>query len=403
MGRTLEDMDDADTRFSTPAVAAVLTVLHVEWPLTRAAIGLATGLSRPSVSGAVAALLEAGVLEEVTEAPVGRGRPSRSLRLSTRRADAVGLELGRRHVAVAVTDPTGAIVASRAVDAAPTTSLVERAGSALALLDELAVERELDLTAVRSVAVGTPGPRFSPTGRYGADPSRTAPVVSLTSFDVGRLERERAAVIERVTQRFDVPVEVGNNTRWTAVAEARRRGTETDLVYVRLDEGVGGGIVEHGEPATGTAGAAGEIGHVTVDPLGDRCPCGGRGCLELLASLPAVLRGAAVRDLADLVDRIDDPAVRAVIDRAAVATGEVLAGLLAVANPAVIVVGGAVAELPGFLPRLGEVARDASPDWAAIDLVVEAADTDRVLGAVGAASAASASLDVLVPLRRKDA
>ncbi|MFJ3379488.1 ROK family protein [Curtobacterium sp. NPDC090217] len=394
-------MDDSGNRVSTTTVDAVLAVLYLKWPLTRAAIGVETGLSRPSVSAAVATLLDAGVVEEVTEASAGRGRPSRAIRLSTRRADAIGIELGRRHIAIAIADPTGAVVVDADADADPTSSLVSRARAALDLLESIAAARGIDLSAVRRVGVGTPGPRFAPAGS-GASP-RIAPLTSLTAFDVGRLERERADVADAVSERFGVPVEIGNNTRWTAVAEAHHRGTHVDLVYVRVDEGVGGGVVEHGEAATGAIGAAGEIGHVSVDPLGDRCPCGGRGCLELVASLPAVLHAAGVRDVPELLEHGDDDRVRAAVDRAAVATGGVIAGLLAVANPAVVAVGGAVADLPEFLSRLDQVARDASPDWATLDLVVERAGTDRVLGAVGAATAAAATLDVMVPLRRKDA
>lgn len=396
-------MDDPGARVSPQTVDAVLAVLYADGPSTRSAIGSAAGLSRPTVSAAVSALLASGVVEEVAEPAAGRGRPSRRVRLSTRRADAVGIELGRRHIAVAVADPAGSVVATADADVDPSSGLVARAGCALELLDVVATERGVDLRAVRRVAVGTPGPRFTPDGRHGSAPSRTAPVGSLVAFDVGRLERERTSVAAIVSERFGVPVEIGNNTRWTAVAEAHRRGRDVDLVYLRLDEGVGGGVVEHGEAATGAGGAAGEVGHVSVDQFGDRCPCGGRGCLELVASLPAVLRSAGARDLGDLLDHATTGTVRAAVDRAAVAAGGVLAGLLAVVNPAVVAVGGAVADLPGFLPRLDEVARDASPDWATLDLVVERAGTDRVLGAVGAATAAAATLDVLVPLRRKDA
>jgi predicted NBD/HSP70 family sugar kinase len=400
--------DTAAARVSTPTVDAVLGALYGAGAVSRAEIGATTGLSRPSVSAAVAELLAAGLVEEIAEPATGRGRPSRLVRLSTRRADAVGIELGRAHVAVAIADPAGRVAATAAIDSDPTTSLLDRAVAAVDLIEETAATHGIELAAVRRVAVGTPGPRFVSagghgTGGHGAGPSPTARPETPAAFDVARLERERTAVATLVGRRFDVPVDVGNNTRWTAVAEAHRRGRDLDLVYVRFDEGVGGGVVEHGEAATGSIGAAGEIGHVPVDPLGARCACGGRGCLELVASLPAILRAVRARDLDDLRDRIDEPDVRAAVDRAATAAGGVVAGLLAIANPAIVAVGGAVATIPGFTTRLGEVARDASPDWATIDLLIEPAGTDRVLGAVGAATAAAATLDVLVPLRRKDA
>jgi predicted NBD/HSP70 family sugar kinase len=81
----------------------------------------------------------------------------------------------------------------------------------------------------------------------------------------------------------------------------------------------------------------------------------------------------------------------------------VLAAVLTIANPAVVVIGGSVASLPGFRERVEAVARDAAPTWAPIDLVVDAATTDHQQGAVGAATAAFAALDTVTTLARKDA
>lgn len=362
-----------------------MRALHARGPLARAALVAHTGLSRPSVSVAVAALLASGVVEEVLGSPSGRGRPSRLVRLSTRRADAVGIEIGRRHVAVAVADATGAVVAADAQDADPATTVEERAVRALGRLEEVCAVQGIGLGSVRRVAVGTPGPRFVVPGGGGVD------------FGLARLEREHAAVQEIVSGRFGVPVDIGNNIRYTAVAEAHRRDPAIDLVYLRVDQGVGGGVVHRGEAATGALGAAGEMGHVSLDPLGERCPCGGRGCLELVARLPAVVRAAGARDVADLREHATGPEAARAIRAAATAAGGVLAGVLAIANPSVVVVGGSVAGLPGFLPRLEAVARDAAPSWATLGLAVEAADTDHLLGAIGAATAASAELQALLP------
>jgi predicted NBD/HSP70 family sugar kinase len=388
-------MQDVSPRVSTATIEAVLRALHARGPLSRTAIGARTGLSRPSVSAAVAELLAGGIVEEVVAAPSGRGRPSRVVRMSTRRADTIGIEIGRRHVAIAIADATGAVVAADAQDVDPLTTPEERTQRALAWLDDLCTTHGITTDAVRRVAVGTPGPQFDMHGRGTVD------------FSLTRLEKERADVEAIVSDRFGVPVDIGNNIRYTAVAEAHRRDRSIDLVYLRVDQGVGGGIVHEGEAATGALGAAGEMGHVSIDPLGDRCPCGGRGCLELVASLPAVVRAAGAHDVDDLLSRAREPIPASAIEDAATAVGGVLAGVLAIANPAVVVVGGSVATLPGFLPRVEAVARDAAPSWATLDLAVESADTDHLLGAIGAATAAYGALQDALPLRhpleRKDA
>lgn len=356
------------------AAEAVVAALR-SGPRTRAALGAATGLSRPSVSSAVARLIADGVVEEMRGAPRGRGRPSARLRLSRRRAVAIGIELGRRHSAVALVDAAGEVIAADERPVSPRSTLETRAARSLELLAELASREDAVLSDVRTVAVGTPGPRY--TGASGRP-----------AFDVTRLGRERERVAEIVGRRLGARVEVGNNTRYTALAVARRHGADVALLYLRVDEGVGGGVVERGVPVTGAAGTAGELGHVTLDPTGPRCPCGGRGCLELVAALPAILRRAGADDLDELLARADDPLVRDAIERAAVATGGVLAGAVATVDPTVVVVGGSVAGLPGFLPTLERVVRDCAPAWAADSLVVHSAPVDHLLGAVGAATTA---------------
>jgi predicted NBD/HSP70 family sugar kinase len=388
-------MQEFSPRVSAATIETVLRALHEGGPLSRTAIGASTGLSRPSVSSAVAELLAGGIVEEVSAAPSGRGRPSRAVRLSTRRADTIGIEIGRRHVAIAIADATGTVVVADAHDVDPSMTPEGRTRHALAWLDDLCAAQGITAEAVRRVAVGTPGPQFTVPGKGSAD------------FSIARLEKERADVEAIVSGQFGVAVDIGNNIRYTAVAEAHRRDRSIDLVYLRVDQGVGGGIVHEGEAATGALGAAGEMGHVSIDPLGDRCPCGGRGCLELVAALPAVVRAAGAHDVDDLLNRAGEPGPAQAIEGAATAVGGVLAGVLAIANPAVVVVGGSVATLPGFLPRLEAVARDAAPSWATLGLAVEAADTDHLLGAIGAATAAYAALQDAHPLRppmeRKDA
>jgi predicted NBD/HSP70 family sugar kinase len=112
------------------------------------------------------------------------------------------------------------------------------------------------------------------------------------------------------------------------------------------------------------------------------------------------VRAAGAEDVNDLLDHAGEPDSARAIEGAATAVGGVLAGVLAIANPAVVVVGGSVAALPGFLPRLEAVARDAAPSWATLDLTVEGADTDHLLGAIGAATAAYAALQDALPLRQ---
>ncbi|MER5966073.1 ROK family protein [Streptomyces sp. NPDC002057] len=156
---------------------------------------------------------------------------------------------------------------------------------------------------------------------------------------------------EVLRERTGLAVTVGHDVRAGAAAEAARgaaRGTRHAL-FVPIGTGIAGGFVVDGRPLTAD-GYAGEIGHIVVDPTGPACGCGGRGCLEALASGPALAAalaartGRAVRDAAQVADlvREGDADAREVWDRAVDALGVVLAALTTALAPEVVVIGGGV-------------------------------------------------------------
>jgi predicted NBD/HSP70 family sugar kinase len=134
------------------------------------------------------------------------------------------------------------------------------------------------------------------------------------------------------------------------VLAERRFGAARDcgnIVYLRLSSGIGAGVVCDGRLLLGGGGFAGEIGHVTVDPRGDLCRCGNRGCLETVASPPSIAgllsrswgRDVGGAELSELIRAGDRGALRAVED-AGDAVGRALAFAVMLLNPELIVVGG---------------------------------------------------------------
>ena len=90
----------------------------------------------------------------------------------------------------------------------------------------------------------------------------------------------------QLAERLGVPVRVDNDATcaaWGERTHGAARGFD-DVVLVTLGTGIGGGVVAGGRVVRGANGFAGEIGHMVVDPLGPRCPCGQRGCWERFAS-----------------------------------------------------------------------------------------------------------------------
>ena len=104
-------------------------------------------------------------------------------------------------------------------------------------------------------------------------------------------------IINIVNERFAVPTLLDNDANAAALGELHfgaGRGLQ-DLMYMTISTGIGGGLIIRSEVVHGVADAAGEVGHMTVQPDGPSCDCGSRGCLEVLCSGTAIARRARER------------------------------------------------------------------------------------------------------------
>lgn len=159
------------------------------------------------------------------------------------------------------------------------------------------------------------------------------------------------ALREIVAQRTGLEIAFGHDVRAAALAEVAAgaaRGASSAM-YLSIGTGIAGAFAVDGGILV-SGGYAGEVGHVTVDPAGSRCSCGGRGCLETIASAPAIahryveLSGHRVSGAADVRDRVQagDDHARLVWDDAVRALAQVLATAVSLFAPEVIVIGGGV-------------------------------------------------------------
>ncbi len=109
-------------------------------------------------------------------------------------------------------------------------------------------------------------------------------------------------LVQAVRKFIDVPVRAGNDANMAAFGEFKHGAGQDvrSLVLVTVGTGIGSGLILDGKLWQGEGGYAGEIGHITVNPEGELCKCGGRGCLETEASAPRL-----VRDFRALTKRTD--------------------------------------------------------------------------------------------------
>ncbi|GAA2803412.1 ROK family protein [Kitasatospora paracochleata] len=210
-------------------------------------------------------------------------------------------------------------------------------------------------------------------------------------------------LVDEVRRQVGLPVTlIGDGV---ALAEAEHwQGAATgyrSVLCMVVSTGVGGGLVLDGRVHGGPTGNAGHIGHISVDLDGEPCPCGGRGCVEGLASGPAIARyaraggrrpgpdgddsAAAVAESA----RAGDPVALAAFDRSARALAAAVAATATLVELEAVVIGGGVAAAG---PLLFEPLARHLDTYAALPFVrglrVHHAQLGTDAGLVGAAAAA---------------
>jgi predicted NBD/HSP70 family sugar kinase len=364
------------------ARARVFGVLAATGPGSRADLARRTALA-PSTVSAVIAELQADrlVTEEEPRANGSMGRPSALVALHRDAGVALGLDFGKRHLRVALTDLAQAVLGERRVPLGPDLPAAEAIALASRMVDEVLDEAGARSEEIVGVGVGLPGPVHRPSGELGDS--------TILPGWVG----VRAA--EALTSALGHAVEVENDANLGALSEwmwGAGRGAD-DMAYLKVATGIGSGLILGGHPYGGSGGSAGEIGHIVIDPGGPICRCGNRGCLETLAGSAAVL--ASLRDtfeepatLSDVIARARDghAGCRRAIGDAGTHIGNAVAILCNLLNPQRVIVGGDLAAAGDFLlAPLAEALRRGAIRSAADDVSVlegELGDRAEVLGAV---------------------
>jgi glucokinase-like ROK family protein len=330
----------------------VLELIWRERRISRAEIARRAGLSRSTVSEVVEGLLDSGLVAEVGDGPSEGGRRPVVLQFQDDAYGILGIDVGAAHVAAALIDLRGQVLAWE-YHAHPVRSDPKGTQALMVELSEACLKRwKLGIERLAGIGVAVPSP---------VDPRQPDRV-----SDVVMPDWEGQSVGGALRERFPVPVFVDNDANLGALAERWwGAGREVDdFVYVKVATGVGAGLIVRKEIYRGASGVAGEIGHLAIDPHGELCVCGLRGCLATrVGSRALVARATALRDeypdsplaagqvtTTAIEDAAlgGDPLALRVVDEAAEYLGIAVAGMLNLLNPGKVIVGGG-------LSRLGEL------------------------------------------------
>ncbi|HKW59448.1 MAG TPA: ROK family transcriptional regulator [Candidatus Dormibacteraeota bacterium] len=361
----------------------VLEILRTQGGTTQADIARATGLSRTTVSTLIAELKDAGLVIHIDAkpGPARGGRPGVQVALRDPGQVVVGIDFGHSHVGVAVADLGHTVLSERREELDVNRQAVEALDRAAGMFDEVLARAGVDSKRVIGAGIGIPGPVDRAHGTAGS--------ATILPGWVG------LRIASEMEQRLGVPVQIENDANLGALAELTwGAGRDcSNFAYIKAATGIGAGIVIDGRLLRGATGTAGEIGHTTLDERGILCYCGNRGCLETVASGPAIVKlvgpvnGAAL-PLARIVALAAEGDVRC---RRAVADagreiGVAVAGLCNLVNPERVIVGGLLSQAGEVLLRpLRESIRRHAVQAAAETVDVRAAvfvERAELLGAV---------------------
>ncbi|NEA53693.1 ROK family transcriptional regulator [Streptomyces sp. SID13666] len=321
---------------ATPAASLVFTTVLSHGPLTRIEIGRRTALSPAAVTKAVRPLMAAGYLVEGVdeEARASLGRPANPVRVDGGRALFIGVKVTGDEIIAVLTDLCCRIRVARHVQ------LTARdPGAVLASIGALVQEL---LTEAEGFGVQVSGLGLAVSG----DVDRVAGVVRYSPF----LDWRDVPLAELAGTVTGLPVTVDNDVRALTVAEQwfGAGAGVSDFALVTVGAGIGCGLVVHGRVVSGAHGVAGEIGHLSIDPLGPLCHCGNTGCVEAIAGDAAIIRrvrevtGLLVTDSAQALELAHqgDPGAREVYARAGEVIGRAIGAVVNVLGPERVIISG---------------------------------------------------------------
>ncbi len=305
----------------------------------------------------------------------------------------IGVDLGGTKIATALVDGEGRVLARTSCLTEAQDGVQKVLERMYGTVDDVLTEAGIDVGQLAGIGIGSPGPLDSKTGVV-----LNAPNLGWRNVPLGELFR----------QRFQVPIQVGNDANLAGLGEkwlGAGKGV-SDLLYLTVSTGIGGGIIIDGKIHTGAHDIAGEVGHIIVKRDGPLCGCGRRGCLEAMASGTAIAREAKAglkRGESSLLAKLagageptakhvgeaarsGDPFSTKLLRESFTYLGLGIVSLLNVLDPEMVVIGGGVSNLDDLLfDPVREIVKENFGASPLADVPIVKAELGADVGVLGAA------------------
>ena len=356
--------------------------------------------SRSKINGCINSLLKKEFIRAIGAGDYTGGRRSIKFSVNGERGLLAGVDIGATSIDLALTDLAGKLIARYGepgnVQIGPRSVL----SRVCTLLDQMISGKGQDKNRLLGIGIGVPGPVDNKLGMLVSPPI-------MPGWDA-------FPIIDAIQENFPcTKVMVDNDVNVMAWGEKLSgAGKDTqNLMFIKIGTGIGAGIICHGEIYRGSNGCAGDIGHILVKKDGPMCHCGNTGCLEAMASGPAIAdqgTRAALEGKSPILLKYyeaggqklraedvgyaageGDPVSIEIIRSSGQMVGGVLAGLVNFFNPGLILIGGGVSGIGNlFLSSIRQVVLTRSLPLATRNLRIDYSSSGQDSGVTGAISLA---------------
>jgi predicted NBD/HSP70 family sugar kinase len=361
----------------------LLHLIRERQPISRVDIARITGLRPGTISSIVNRLIRKGVIFEGAEGPSSGGRKPTYLNINAENSYVLAIDIGVRDTAYAVSDFNGRILKQKNI-------ITE--GDPGEFIDRLAdniqklIHSDYGHVNFAGVGVSIPGLVKRETGEVAVSPN------------LGWRDLPLRAILE---SKLGLPVYVENDANAAAFSELWYGPLDEikvkTLLYILVVDGLGCGLIINGELHVGSKVGMGGFGHMCIEPNGELCSCGRKGCWETLASESATVAryhrlmsnrdGSITTSITDIISQANrgDEKALAALTATAEYLGEGIASLAHGLSPETIVIGGDIAAAWNILgPIIHERLKSQYiiPEVARIDIRPASVQRPSLFGAI---------------------
>ncbi len=342
------------------AETVVLDQIRRHQALTKNDLVELTDYSRSKIAGCINTLVDKEILTKDGFGENTGGRRSVLYTLNGKRGLLFGADIGATSIDLIITDLNRQILARYSESALVTDGPTKILDRITYLFNELLEKHALSKQQVLAFGIGVPGPVNFKEGMVVSPPI-------MPGWD-------HFPIIQYLQKSWpQTHIIVDNDVNIMALGEYNtlKNSDRKNIIFIKIGSGIGAGIISNGEIYRGSSGCAGDIGHICVDKNGPICPCGNRGCLEVLAggfaiadlAMKAVEEGRSsilkkyfeqnqgkltAKDVGAAAKEGDEVSIKIIRESGRI-IGEVLAVLVNFYNPNMIVIGGGVSKLGNLL------------------------------------------------------